>query len=255
MHLNDLDRLLWAAGFFVHIALLVVLFTRRHASSFPLFTAFIGFNALRTVALFLIQCYGNKHVYFYTYWFLAPVDVVSQLLVIAETAAKVFRSEGKWAVDVSPGMAWWAIVSVFIAAVLTLIPQTVTTLWEQPIFIKGSFFSAALVSELFVGMIVLSARSGLSWKTYVGSILQGLGAYSFATVVIETARTYFGLQSNGAVYDDLSRIRRILYLLCAVYWVIMLRRKIPPPRVTTDRMRKDISALADIAKYSAREIQ
>ena len=255
MHLSYLDRLLWAAGFFAHAVLLAVLFVRNRAREFPLFTSLIGFNEVRTVALFLIQWHGTRPEYFYTYWSLAPVDVGLQILVIVEMAANVFRPRGRWALDVRPGMAWWAIGSVVVGAGLTAIPRTATSIWEQVVLIKGSFFSAALLSEMFAGMIVLSARSGLPWKTHVGRILQGIGTYSLVTVMIETARTYFGLRNDSALYNDLSRIRRIVYLLCAIYWIVMLWREAPAPRVTTDRMREDVVALARIAEYGAREVE
>ena len=96
MHLTGLDLLFWAASFFGHVALLVVLFLRRRARTFPLFTTFICANILRTISLYLIARFGTKATYFYTYWYLAIFDVGLQLGVVYELASSIFRPVGVW---------------------------------------------------------------------------------------------------------------------------------------------------------------
>jgi len=76
MQLTGLDLLFWAAGLGAHLMLLCVLLIRRRFRDFPIFTLFILSNIGRTVALFLVQLYGNKTSYFYTYWSLAILDTV-----------------------------------------------------------------------------------------------------------------------------------------------------------------------------------
>jgi len=71
MHLTGLDLLFWAAGLIEHTALLLVLWIRERARSFPLFSVLITLNVVRTVLLFCIRRYGTQYVYFYTYWSLA----------------------------------------------------------------------------------------------------------------------------------------------------------------------------------------
>ena len=70
----------------------------------------------------------------------------------------------------------------------------------QVVVIKGNFFSSVAMSELFVGMIALSVKSGLPWKTHVARISQGLGVYSIVDLVIETGHSYFGVGQNTQVY-------------------------------------------------------
>src|ERR1700733_1049259 len=153
MHLTGLDFFLWAASFFGHVTLLFVLFFRRRARTFPLFTAFIFANILRTVALYLIARFGTKATYFYTYWYLAIFDVVLQLCVAYELASGIFRPLGMWAKDVRRSFVWLGSLSVVIAGALTWLASPPTRFWMQSVMIKGNLFSASLMSELFVAMI------------------------------------------------------------------------------------------------------
>jgi hypothetical protein len=251
MHLTGLDLLFWAAGFAAHLILLFVLLIRRRAKQFPVFTLFVTLNVARTVALFFIQRYGTKSSYFYTFWLLAIVDVALQLGVIYEMASRIFRPSGHWAIDVRHGMLGWVAGSIAVAAGFASLPTPPARIWEQVVMIRGNLFSAALLSELFVGMIVLSARAGLPWKTHVARITQGLGAYSLATVAIEMARTYFGLKAGTTVYDQLTRLRMSIYLGAVAYWIVMLWRQAPPTRSMSERMRQEVSSLHDAAKRGA----
>jgi hypothetical protein len=68
MPLTDLDLLLWLTGFLGHVALLLVLLLRGRARAFPIFTALLILNVIRTVVLFFINHEGSKAIYFYTFW-------------------------------------------------------------------------------------------------------------------------------------------------------------------------------------------
>jgi hypothetical protein len=255
MHLTGLDLLFWVAGFAGHVALLLVLWLRQRAKGFPIFTALIGLNVVRTIALALIQIYGTKKGYFYTYWFVAILDVALQLGVVYEIASRVFRPLGKWASDARSAILWWIAGSVIVAAVLIWIPTPPTRLWMQVVMIKGSFFSAALLSELFVGMIVLSTTAGLPWKTHVARISQALGIYSLSTVVVEAGNSYFGLRSDTRAYLDLTHVRMGLYLVCLAYWIVMLWRDAPPGREITPNMRRQLAAINAGAAHDLQQLR
>jgi hypothetical protein len=244
MHLTGLDLLFWAATFVAHIVLLIVLWVRRRASTFPLFTTLITMDVVRTIMLFFIQRYGTHADYFYTYWSLAILDVALQLAVVYEMASIVFRPQSKWARDVIGGLIWWIIGSFAVATALAWLASPPTSLWLQTVMIKGNVFSAALMSQFFVGMIALSATAGLPWHTHVARISQGLGVYSVFTVALEAGRTYFGLRTNSHTYDGLSHVRIGVYMVCVTYWIIMLWRDAPPSRAMTERMRRQLAAIS-----------
>jgi hypothetical protein len=244
MPVTDLDLLLWVAGFLAHVALLLVLLLRGRARSFPIFTALIVLNVTRTIVLFLISREGTKATYFYTFWSVASADVALQFGIMYELASRVFRPLGEWASDIRAKLAIWVAGSVCFAVLLTWIPKPQSRFWMQVLLLKGSFFSAALMSELFVGMIALSSVAGLSWSSHAAKISKGLVLYSIATLIFETANTSFGLNGNDRIYDGLSRVRMALYLCCVMYWIVALWRNAPPASRMPEIVREQVSVIS-----------
>ena len=249
MHLTGLDLVFWAASFAGHVTLLLVLFLRHRVKAFPLFTTFIAANILRTVALYLIVRFGSRATYFYTYWYLAILDVALQLCVVYELASSIFRPMGAWAKDVRRSFVLLGSLSIVVAAALAWLASPPTVLWMQTVMIKGNLFSASLMSELFVSMIAISVTVGLPWKTHVARIAQGLGLYSIVDVLVEAAHSYFGLGHDTRTYDNLSRLRIAVYLACTAYWIVMLWREAPEPRSLSQQMHSDLLLLQQRIGY------
>lgn len=243
MHLTGLDLLFWAAGFGAHLTLLGVLLIRGRFRTFPIFTAFILSNLGRTVALYFVEHHGNRTSYFYTFWSLGILDTVLQLAVVYEMYSRTFRPLGALARDIRGTFAWIAAVTIAVAAGLTWLAAPHARLWMQVVVIKGNFFSSVAMSELFVGMIALSVKAGLPWKTHVARISQGLGAYSMIDLVIETGHSYFGVGRNTQIYALLSHFRMSAYLICVAYWIVMLWRNAPDQRKLTDSLRGQLIRL------------
>jgi hypothetical protein len=255
MHLTGIDLVLWAASFIGHLTLLLVLIIRHRVKLFPFFTALIAANIVRTIALYAILHYGTKSDYFYTYWSLAIVDVILQLCVVYEMSAHIFRPLGVWAKDVRRIFIWLIGGSVVVAAALTWLATPKTRLWMQSVVIKGSFFSAALMSELFVGMMALSVAVGLPWKTHVGKIVQALGFYSMVDVFIEAGHSYFGVGHDIRIYAELSHLRIAIYLVCLIYWNTALWKEAPAPRRLPEDMRVRLFSLYQSVEYDLRKLR
>jgi hypothetical protein len=238
-----LDRFLWAATFGGDLVLIFVLLFRRRFRSFPVFTALISLDVVRTIALVLIERSGARAAYFYTYWSLALVDILLQVSILCRIASRIFRPTGRWAKDTVMGLVALTVVSVATATVLTRIPNPAAVLRLQVTLLKGNFFSALLLSELSVGIFALSVRAGLAWTTHVARIMQGFIAYSLCTLALETARTYFGVTQGSHAYGNLSHARIVVYLLCMSYWIVTLWWNEPLPREMTGLMRQQVSAI------------
>jgi hypothetical protein len=255
MHLTGLDLLFWAAGLLGHLTLLIVLWMRGRTRAFPLFTALIALNVVRTAALYFVLQHGTKHSYFYTYWSLATLDTVLQLCVVYEMSSHVFRPLGDWARDVRTSVVWLIFGSITIASGLTWLATPTARIWVQAVVIKGGFFSSVLMSELFVGMIALSVTAGLPWKTHVARISQGLGVYSMIDVLIEGGHSYFGLAHRTQTYVALTHLRMSVYLVCIVYWIVMLWRDAPEPRALPSKMHKQLFTLQRSVEYDLRKLR
>jgi len=243
VHLTGLDLFLWALALIEHIVLLAVLWYRRAAPRFPLFTALITVSVLRTVVLYFTLRHGSSEQYFYTFWSFGFVDLAMQLGVVYELSSRVFRPLGAWAPDVRRSFAVLAAVSVVIAAVLTWLASPPTRTLRLAIVIRGNFFSSALMSELFVAMVALSVTMGLPWRTHVARLAQGFGVYSIFCVLTEGAHSYFGSTRGKQMYTLVSHIRIELYCLCVAYWIWALARPEPEPRQLPEQLRLELRTL------------
>lgn len=243
MQLTGLDLIFWVVGLLAHLTLLAVLVIRRRYGRLPVFTAFIASNIARTIVLFFTLHFGSSYDYFITYWALAIIDVALQLAVIYEVASQVFRPLGEWAHDVRRPVIFLVAGSCAIASFLTWLAAPETRTFQQAVVIRGNFFSSALMSELFVGMIWLSTTAGLPWKTHVARVSQGLGIYSIAGILTEGAHAWFGVGRDTRIYAAVSHLRITAYLSCLGYWILTLWSSAPEPRVLPSAMGKQLSNL------------
>lgn len=242
MPLSGFDLSVWAASFIGHLLLLVVLLARKREQQFPVFTALIAFNVLRSCLLFYVNSRHHRQ-YFNTYWILAAMDEVLEFAFLYESASIVFRPSGAWARDIR-GALWLTLaVCVSVAVVLTITASPVIQNPIQAVILRGKFLAATLMTELFVGMMALSARVGLAWKTHVARICQGLGLYSGFCVIADTSVTYYGIRPQSHLYEDLSHARIFIYLLCLGYWIVALWLKAPDSRRMPEVMHGQVLLL------------
>lgn len=249
MSLNGIDRLLWAAGLFGDVALLLVLVTRGRTRHFPWFTSLITLNVLRTLLLALIHSEGSEHAYLVAYLGCSFLDNLIQLGVVFELASHVFRPQGRWASDTRRSLLLLTGGSLVLAALLTWLAVPPASSFQFTLLVRSSFLSAALMTELFVGLVVLSVTVGLPWRTHVARIAQGLGVYSFVDVVLEAGHTVLGQASGAQMNHLLTHGRMVLYLLCLAYWGVTLWGEAPVPRALPAALRKQLRALEGQLAY------
>jgi hypothetical protein len=243
VELQGLDLFLWALGLIVHCVLLGVLLVRHRATHFPVFTTLIAVNIVRTAVLYFTYRFGSRDAYFYTYWALAFLDVTLMVAVIYELSSRIFRPLGPWAPEVKRKFALFVAGSLAVACLLTWLATPPTQTLRKAIVIRGNFFTSAVMSELFVVMLVLSVTMGFPWRTHVARITQGFGVYAIFCVLADSAHSYFGSDKSGDTYTLVSHIRISLYCLCVVYWIVELARNEPEPRKLPEELRLELRAL------------
>jgi hypothetical protein len=249
MYLSGFDRFVWAATTLGQTMLLLVLFARHRARSFPVFTTYIAQSVLATIALYFLLHYFSLRTYFNSYLYLAIVDEVLQLFVFYELAVHVFCPTGVWARDVRKAFIGMVCASTVVALLLTWLAHPSARLRIQTFILRSNFFSAALLSELFVGIMVLSVTVGLPWKTHAARIAQGLGAYSLVCVPKDIVVNYVTLSRHARLFTDLSHLRALTYLACEAYWIFMLWQQAPAPRELPEAMRVGIYTLQKQVAY------
>lgn len=255
MRLSNLDFEFWAVGFLLNVSLLVILWYRRRAKSFPFFTALITSLVVKTIVLYLVMRYGTKADYRHAYWSLTVIDTLLQLSVVYEIASRVFRPLNVWAHDLRHSFMWLASLSVSVAFGLTCLASPPARTWTQSFTTKGNLFAAALSSELFLAMMALSVNGGYPWRTHVASIAQGMGLYSLVGVVIETGHAYFGLEAHTGAFLVLSKARMLAYLGCVFFWIATLSRDEQPARTMTVEMRNRVLQLQTRMEYDLRYLR
>ena len=243
MHLSGFDLFVWAATFCGDILLLAVLLVRNRSGSFPAFTTFIAENIATIVILYFVLHHLSFDTYRHCYVVLGIVDEILQVFVLYELAVHVFCPTGVWAPDVYKTFIGLACISGLIALFLTWLAHPTSKLWIQTFVLRSNFFSAVLMSELFVCMLVLSTTAGLPWKTHVARIAQGLGTYSILCVAKDILINYYGLKQHAHFYTELSHLRALTYLGCELFWIVMLWQEAPAPRELPESMRIQIYTL------------
>lgn len=213
----NLSNVLWAAGFFGHVALLVVLLVKRRSAAFPVFTALVAFQAFVTVLLFVIHGHGSHRLYVQAYWSTGFLDYAFQVALIFEIARIVLRPTGTWVRDARQsfllGGGLGLLLAVAVAFSLGSPYAKGLDLWDERI----TLFTSLLTCELFAAMIVSANRLGLQWRSHVVALGQGLTVWALLTLGSNVLHVLSGWHHDFALYDD---IREFAYLGALLFWII-----------------------------------
>lgn len=245
MNISGADGILWAAGFAGHLLLLVILFFSRRAATYPIFSGFIAFSTIRTVLLFFLWRLASPASYVDAYWALVGLDTLLQFGLIWEIARAVFKRRNIWADDVRRQLITLCLVSIIGALWFAHLQQTRGFGVFQTTVLKANYCAAVFISALFAGMIVMSSRACVNWKSHVASIAAGMAVYSFLAILIEAVDNLSGFGGRGTLFAALQMTRKFLYLACVIYWSYSLSRTEPPQRTMSARMAGQLSALRD----------
>lgn len=211
------ENVLWVAGFICNIALLVVLVVKRRVRSFPIFTSFIAYGTIETIALFLISRHGSHNTYFLTFWTFATGDYLLQIGVIFEIALDVLRPTGSWIRDARKDFVLWSVVGLLIAAVfaLAITPpnRTGIELWS----VRSSMFTSLLTCEVFLAMSTAANRLGLQWQSHVMALGEGLTVWAVIALMSDIADFGTGWQRSTEIFDNM---RSLAFVGAVLFWIV-----------------------------------
>ena len=234
MNLSLLDTVLWAAGFLLNAALLFILFYKGRYRIVPWFTAWIGFEILYTIMLFVAFRFGSKHTYALLYWTDAFGDILLQLFVILEIARYVFRRSGRWVEGVGR-LGVYAASAPFIAGLLAwrMTPAATSVLdaWDS----RASLFTTVLVIILFTAIMLVSQQVGVGWRSIVLS--EGYG-FLILVVVAFFTDTLHAYWRTAEHFTELEHIRILAYLGALLYWSVVFwlpEREMEPISMSTNK--------------------
>jgi hypothetical protein len=255
MHPKGFDVFAWAAAFIANVALAALLLLRGRARSFPFFTLYILEQVFDAVLTYFVIGRVSFYTYQNYYWGMGALEEVLKLCVFYEIAMHVFRPTGVWARDIRKTFAGLIVLSIAIAAVLSWLAEPVAPRFLQTLVLRANFFSAVLLSELCVGMVVLSGTVGLPWRTHVSRIAQGLGTFALVRVASGIIENALGVQPGRHTLTRLNDAVSLTYIVCAVYWIVTLWADAPAPRELPEAMRMQIYSLQRQVENDLRRIR
>jgi hypothetical protein len=216
MDLTALDNALWAASLIGHVALVIVLVTKKRIRLFPVFTAFAAYAASRSILLFFVLRNGSKEAYFLAYWITGLGDYIFQVALLFEIARDVLRPTGTWVLDARKSFLGWGSAGLVASALIALQigpPQAQgLDLWD----VRITVFTSLLTCELFVAVAAVANRLGLQWRSHAVAISQGIALWAFVSLLEEFGHVVFGWDRQFVV---LVHVRMFAYLAVLVYWI------------------------------------
>ena len=215
MKLSHLDSALWAASLLGHVALLLILFLRKRAREFPIFTFFVASEVFRTVLLFLVLRYGTKHQYFLAYWITGFANYLFQVALIVEIGRNVLRPTGRWIFEARRSFLIFGAIGLLVAATMAFeigpAQSKGLDLWDT----RVTIFTALMTCGLFLAMLTAANRLGLRWRSQVFAIGQGLFLWAFIALLGDLGHTALGWNRNFMVLDQ---VRMVTYLAVLMFW-------------------------------------
>ena len=217
MNLSTLDKVLWAAGFVGHVALILILVLRRRVKHFPMFTTLLAFQLCTTILLFLLYRHGSSHAYSVAYYVSYIGNFALQIAVIWEIARDVLRPTGTWISDARRGFLVWSAVGIVLASLLSFFMPSAglsrSEMWEM----RGEVLTSLLTCEVFLAMIAAANRLGLQWRSHVMALGQGLTVWALVAILGDLGDVAIGWESKLAIFDHL---RSFVYLGALVFWMV-----------------------------------
>ncbi len=217
MKLSALDFGLWAASFLGYAALFCVLLFRRRWRNFPVFFLLIGFEAVMSMAAYLVYMHCSAVWYARIYWSYAFADETFQLGIVWEIARVVMRPTGSWVRDAKKQFLLWGAAGVLLAAAF---PWLVTPPGASLISVveaRVGLFVSLMICELYFVMMRVSTRLGLGWRNHVMALGNGWMAWSVVAILVEGLHSYFG---TGRYFRGLEHVRMFVMLAVLFYWVV-----------------------------------
>ena len=240
--MSGLDNLLGILAAASEILLLGILIGRRLYKTFPVFSAYIGWELISDLLLFLVLY--TKHgrtdqSYVQMYYSLIAISQLLQLGVLLEIAFNVLSPAGG---SLQRKILYFFIgmmVLVGACAFFVAVYANAATFQHPRTFIVMDTTAAILRLILFLLIAGFSQVLGLSWKNHVLQLASGLAFYSVILLVAQLAqsRLHAGpLYSSD--YQFWGQVETIGYLCTMYFWCYAFVKKEAPRKEFSPQMTK-----------------
>jgi hypothetical protein len=217
MNLSTLDWILVAATSLCNIGLFAVLIVRRRGRVFPVFTVYMGFEAVLSPVLFMLFQHGFRVWYARVYWSEALIDFALQMGIIIEIAHIVLRPTGTWVRDAKKQFILWSSLGILFAAALPFLVTPPAATFLLRLEVRADLFTSLVICELIAVVTRTSRSLGLGWRNHVMALGNGWTAWAVAAILIDGLHSYFGAERYFA---GLEHARMVVYLVVLGYWTV-----------------------------------
>jgi hypothetical protein len=220
--ISAINLSLWVTGVALQIILVAMLFARRTARRFPVFSLLIIFYVVRSILLFALFGHFAPDIYGRLYEFFSWTDLFLQLLLAGEITLSILRLRSGWTLRRTARVAASVVLSLAIAgAVAALLPAH----GRIPID-RGSAFAAILMFILFV------AASFTRFEGTPRRIAGGFALYGATGILASELRNFAALHHNTGVIVASSYTQAGIYIAILLYWLFALEADAAPGRAT-----------------------
>jgi hypothetical protein len=219
-----LTYIVWFLGLSLEATLLAVMVRYRMRATFPRFFAYILFQVVKEIILFVVYHY-YPHNYFDAYWTGNALSVFISVGVLDEIWRYLFQGyEGIQGLG-SILFRWAAALMLLIGIVGALTYQQSGA--DRIVATVLAFDRSMRLMQcgLFFLVLLLCRSFKNFWRNHVFGIALGFGIFAVVELALVTGLTRFG---NGHI-ASVSLIKSVAYTAVVLLWIGYLRQPKPVP--------------------------
>lgn len=211
--------IIWCLGPLLETILLIVMVRRRLRSTFPRFFAYILFQVIKSVVLFVVYHFYSDN-YFYAYWTGNALSVLLSVTVIDEIWRCLFRGyEGIQSLG-SILFRWACALMVLIALIGSLTFQQSGADRTVIVVLAVDRGMRQMQCGLFFLVLLLCRFFKNFWRDRIFGIALGFGSFAVIELILVTILSRFGGDHIGSV----SLLKSIAYNVVMLVWIGYLRQ-------------------------------
>jgi hypothetical protein len=203
------------------------------------FSYYLFYMALSTVAMLGVSQFGSRELFFYSYSAMDFVEAILLNLVVLEILVKVLDPFESLPGRTVARFCFWAILGISTAVALSVMMPTgyKEPHMQVPLAIERTIFLAD-ACVLWI-LLVQSKALGITWKSSVAEISIGFVLY---LTVQATTRFVVSRFQNAALISISSEVGQVAYLIALLSWTWTILKRDPvtasPSEEAMERVRK-----------------
>ncbi|MGC1420989.1 MAG: hypothetical protein WA354_03775 [Terracidiphilus sp.] len=242
-----LDSTLFAAGYVVEAAILILLLYKRVYKDFPVFCAYVACGMLSdTTQYFLVRRYPNSDLRIYL--ITTIIDSLFQFCVLVEVSMSVLRPVR----SSLPRGAIFAVGLIIALACAIIWPFAKTPGLDQltldsRLIVHFQLTFSVIRILFFLAIAGCSQLLSIGWRDRELQIATGLGFFSIVSLTVSMLHTS-RVPEFATQYHHLEQLLSASYLCSIIYWIMSFAQKVPERREFTPQMQNFLLAMAGTAR-------